>query len=204
MAGKSYARPEYAGSPVRLILQYRGTPLAAPRMSRRDVWSPRPVVLRYRKYCDALRTLFLEHPQLPKEFQPTNAQLVVMAGNYINGWREYSKSLPIPEYVQWVAFMPMPTTWSVKKQKEMYGKLHRVRVDRDNIDKAVCDALFAEDGAVAVGRQEKRWVYPGEEQIIIVLHYGSSAESEECHIPGLQGREGNYLKGVPEFVRSSS
>ncbi len=33
-------------------------PVAKPRMTRRDVWKRRPVVLKYRKYCDDLRDKF--------------------------------------------------------------------------------------------------------------------------------------------------
>jgi len=32
-----------------------GKPMGKPRMTRRDVWKKRPVVLRYREYCDNIR-----------------------------------------------------------------------------------------------------------------------------------------------------
>ena len=32
-----------------------GDPMGKPRMTRRDVWKKRPVVLRYREYCDRIR-----------------------------------------------------------------------------------------------------------------------------------------------------
>lgn len=32
-----------------------GSPMGKPRMTQRDVWKKRPVVLRYREYCDRIR-----------------------------------------------------------------------------------------------------------------------------------------------------
>ena len=37
------------------------------------------------------------------------------------------------------------------------GNLHRLAPDRDNIDKALLDALFPQDKAIAMGHIEKRW-----------------------------------------------
>lgn len=35
--------------------EYPILPVPKPRMTQRDVWQKRPVVLRYRKFCDAVR-----------------------------------------------------------------------------------------------------------------------------------------------------
>lgn len=35
---------------------FKISPLAKPRMTRRDVWAKRKVVIRYREFCDELRT----------------------------------------------------------------------------------------------------------------------------------------------------
>ena len=53
--------------------------------------------------------------------------------------------------------MPMPESWSAKKKQAMAGLLHRTKPDRDNIDKAICDALWKDDQCIAIGRQEKRY-----------------------------------------------
>lgn len=45
--------PAPAIPPVQVLDGVRPTP--APRQSRRDTWDPRPCVMRYRAYCDALR-----------------------------------------------------------------------------------------------------------------------------------------------------
>lgn len=57
------------------------------------------------------------------------------------------------ESLSWVAyFVPKKA-----KRATMIGKLHRDKPDRDNIDKALLDALFEEDSAIASGTITKRW-----------------------------------------------
>ena len=66
----------------------------------------------------------------------------------------------IPEnasQVSWKAFFPIPDSWTKKKKAEMKGKLHRQKPDRDNVDKAILDALFKDDSGIATGYLEKRW-----------------------------------------------
>lgn len=58
----------------------------------------------------------------------------------------------IPEgacVVNWVAYFPMPKSWSAKKKREMAGTLHQQKPDRDNIDKAILDSLFKDDSRIA-------------------------------------------------------
>ena len=57
----------------------------------------------------------------------------------------------------WVAYLPMPKSWSKKKQVEMAGKPHRQKPDRDNIDKAIMDALFKDDSGIYAGHIKKLW-----------------------------------------------
>jgi len=47
------------------VIEYHGDPIAKPRMTQRDKWAKRPVVLRYREYCDRLRELAGELPSGP-------------------------------------------------------------------------------------------------------------------------------------------
>ncbi len=44
-----------AAEPGRHQFVLRGDPMGKPRMTQRDKWQKRPVVLRYRQYCDDLR-----------------------------------------------------------------------------------------------------------------------------------------------------
>lgn len=113
--------------PESITFTIPGAPLGKPRMTRRDKWKKRPCVLRYRSWADLARA------SAPREFGPE-----VVA-------------------VSWKAYMPLPASWSAKKKMTYRGQLHRQKPDRDNIDKAVLDALFQSDCGVATGKIEKRW-----------------------------------------------
>ena len=72
--------------------------------------------------------------------------------------KAHSQGFPEDIYrVDWVAYLPMPKSWSKAKKEEMSGKLHQSKPDRDNIDKAILDALLSDDSVVATGLIEKRW-----------------------------------------------
>lgn len=77
--------------------------------------------------------------------------------------------LPIvPDELHCIFHVAMPESWSKKKRAEMFGKPHRTRPDRDNMDKAISDALFLEDGGVWKGSQEKRWSEQGRVELTMV------------------------------------
>lgn len=44
---------------------YYGKPIGKPRMTRRDVWKKRPIVLRYRKFADEIRAASGKLPSSP-------------------------------------------------------------------------------------------------------------------------------------------
>lgn len=74
--------------------------------------------------------------------------------------------IQLPESGYHVTFvMPMPKSWSQKKRGVMNGKPHQQRPDKDNLEKALLDAIFDEDCRVWDGRVTKIW---GEEGKIIV------------------------------------
>lgn len=102
-------------------------PVAKPRMTRRDKWAKRPCVMRYRKYADKLRACF--------------------AGVDLTGIHSLS----------WVAYFPMPESWSKKRKAAMKGTGHYKKSDRDNIDKGVLDALFKQDSGISHGTLTKLW-----------------------------------------------
>ena len=67
-----------------------------------------------------------------------------------------------PVEVSIVAWLPMPKSWSKKKQREHALRLHTQKPDVDNVGKAVLDALkehWADDCQVAMFTVQKRWVY---------------------------------------------
>ncbi|ANI82395.1 RusA family crossover junction endodeoxyribonuclease [Kosakonia oryzae] len=61
--------------------------------------------------------------------------------------------------------LPMPASWSKKKRAEMNGKPHQVKPDKDNLEKALLDALFENDAHIWDSRVTKLWGESG--QIII-------------------------------------
>ena len=105
-----------------------GDPIGAPRMTQSDKWKKRPCVVRYREWKDKARAAAGTLPHISRI-----------------------------ESVSWVATFSPPASWSKKKRAAMLGTLHRVKPDRDNIDKALLDALFPDDQQIAKGSIEKRW-----------------------------------------------
>lgn len=68
--------------------------------------------------------------------------------------------------------LPMPKSWSGKKRAQMDGKPHQQRPDRDNLEKALLDALFSEDCGIWDGHTTKVW---GETGQIIITTSGEMA-----------------------------
>jgi Holliday junction resolvase RusA-like endonuclease len=116
-----------------------GTPIGKPRMTQRDRWAKRPAVVRYREWADRLRAA--AGPVPPAE---TVLELAILA-----------------------QFEP-PKSWSKKRRVAVIGELHRSKPDLDNVAKAVMDALFPEDSAIAKGTFEKRWHWKAGIEIIIL------------------------------------
>lgn len=104
-----------------------GPPIGKPRMTQRDKWAKRPAVMRYRAWADKARAS--APADLPER----------------------------PVSVSWVAYLPIPKSWSKIAKHMAAGTHHQQKPDRDNIDKAVCDALWKDDSVIAHGTLEKRW-----------------------------------------------
>lgn len=107
-------------------------------MTQRDVWAKRPVVLRYRAFCDELR-------------------------RHVGD---------VPEKVCAVAItakLPMPDSWSAKKQAAYDGTLMQQKPDCDNIAKAILDALFENDAVIGQLSITKIWCKSGQTGIDIEL-----------------------------------
>lgn len=116
--------------------------MGKPRMTQRDVWKKRPVVLRYHDYCDRIREA---------------------APNLISKVDVYAIDVK--------AYIAMPESWPKKKKEHLCGFPCRQKPDWDNIGKAVCDALFKEDSAIADGRTRKFWCRPDDQRTEVKLWY---------------------------------
>ena len=102
-------------------------PMGKPRMTQRDKWAKRPEVVRYHEFRDTVRAKIRDD------------------------------DLSEATEVSWTAYFPFPKSWSQKKKESLAGCRHRSKPDRDNVDKAILDALFSEDCLVADGTIKKRW-----------------------------------------------
>lgn len=63
----------------------------------------------------------------------------------------------LPTSLHLIFYIEMPKSWSKKKRAEMLGKPHTSKPDFDNLAKAVCDALLAEDSVIWRCLVEKYW-----------------------------------------------
>jgi len=118
-----------------------GPPMGKPRMTQRDKWAKRPVVLRYRAWCDRVRAAVGDC--LP------DAALVAE--------------------VNWTAYFEPPKSWSKKRRASAIGTIHRSVPDRDNLDKAILDCLWRHDSAIGCGTLRKLWDWSGRLEIEVVL-----------------------------------
>lgn len=67
-------------------------------------------------------------------------------------------NVSLPESGYHVIFvLPMPPSWSKKKRSLMDGKPHLQKPDKDNLEKALLDAIFGEDSHIWDGRVTKIW-----------------------------------------------
>lgn len=83
--------------------------------------------------------------------------------------------LKLPEEYVAIVYLPMLAKWSDEEKRTMNGTPHRVEPDRDNIDKALMDALApGDDARFHDGRMLKRWAYTGR---LVILKYPMSASS---------------------------
>lgn len=57
--------------------------------------------------------------------------------------------------------LPMPSSWSVAKKKAMDGHPHQQKPDKDNLEKALNDALYQDDSGIWNSQTTKVWGYEG-------------------------------------------
>lgn len=118
-------------------------PIGKPRMTQRDKWFARAATAKYWAYAARVR-----------------------AAAGLSG-----KSQTAPLRVDWVVYLPIPKSWTAKRRAEVAGQPHRQRPDRDNIDKGLLDALFADDSGVAQGVMAKFWDDGKGPRIILTLYW---------------------------------
>jgi Holliday junction resolvase RusA-like endonuclease len=117
-----------------------GEPVSKPRMTQRDKWHKRPCTQRYWDWAERVRGIARSVPDT-KDIAEVN----------------------------WKAFFEPPKSWPKKKRFAAMDTPHTLKPDRDNIDKAVLDALWKSDSGIHAGRIAKFWGKPARIEIEIVL-----------------------------------
>jgi Holliday junction resolvase RusA-like endonuclease len=76
------------------------------------------------------------------------------------------RQVRVPEPFHHVVFvLPMPSSWTPSQRAQHHGMPHQQKPDRDNLEKALLDALFANDARIWDGRTTKLW---GTQGLLIV------------------------------------
>lgn len=144
-SGVASARIERDGV-LRIVVP--GPAPGKPRMTRRDVWKKRPAVVRYRDWCDLVRSIAGDVPPAEKV-----AELRI------------------------VAYYEPPKSWGKRKRALDIGTQHHSKPDADNVAKAVLDCLWPDnDSAIADFWVRKRWDWNARLEIEIVLNGGTDAD----------------------------
>ena len=126
-----------------IIKTFDIVPIAKPRMTRRDAWTMRP------KDRHRARKCVLDYLEYKEELQ-------------FQAFPDFE----MPESGYQVIFvLPMPKSWSAKKKAAMDGQPHQQTPDKDNLEKALLDALCKTDAHIWDGRVTKIW---GEKGRIII------------------------------------
>ncbi len=110
-----------------MVAQFLIDPMGAPRQTRADAWKHRDVILRYRAFRDELRK------------QAEEQDFTLTDQFSIDFW------------------MPMPASWSKRKNDAMFGTPHQQKPDVDNLFKAVVDCLMPDDASIWATSITKRW-----------------------------------------------
>lgn len=102
-------------------------PMGKPRMTQRDKWAQRDVVLRYYTFKDELRRQA----------------------------REQGYTVQVPLKINF--YLPMPPSWSKKKRERLADTPHEQKPDADNLVKAFLDALLEDDSKIWDIHVRKFW-----------------------------------------------
>ncbi len=109
-------------------IEFPVDPMGKPRMTQSDKWRKREVTNRYWELKRQVK-------QIAEGYK-----FIMPESNY-----------------HMIFYIPMPDSWSKKKKVEFDGKPHQQKPDKDNLEKAILDALCPEDSYVWDGRVSKYW-----------------------------------------------
>lgn len=138
------------GSYIDVLYKFDISPCPAPRMTQSDQWKTDPY-----------------HNDPSKRQRKPVAKYFAFRDKLVFLCKESGYKLTGTLNILFI--IPMPKSWTKKKQLEMYNQPHQIRPDRDNYLKAFQDAFDGDDGFVWDGRTIKLWGVPGETGEIIIF-----------------------------------
>lgn len=112
-------------------LEFIGTPVAKPRMTKADRWKKRPIVEKYWTFKD----------NIVRQAKKQNFKL----------GRAYKVTF----------YVALPKSISKKEKEKRLGKAHTIRPDLDNFLKSLNDTLMDEDSGVHYIVCSKKWAEKG-------------------------------------------
>jgi Holliday junction resolvase RusA-like endonuclease len=142
-----------------------GDPVGKPAWHNADKWQTgdeaRPPVQKYRTFCEEAR------------FAATGDKNKKIEGRRYLGYMA-------------VVHIAMPASWSPKKKAAYAGTLCQSKPDKDNIEKALADALFDEDKYLCMGGvMAKLWALPNEGPRIDIFLIGLAEHVAEEETDGV-------------------
>lgn len=88
------------------------TPMAAPRLSRKDGFKPSPAARRYFNFRDQIKAMALQH-----------------------------HIMELPVAMGFIFRIPMPKSWSDAKRSKFDRQVHQSKPDLDNLIKGITDSI---------------------------------------------------------------
>lgn len=67
----------------------------------------------------------------------------------------------VPDQLNLIFYLPMPSSWSKKRRNQMLGKPHQSKPDIDNLIKSFLDCLLENDARIWDVKASKRWAERG-------------------------------------------
>ena len=118
---------------------YNITPIPKPRMTNQDKWPNPPPKYRGKEW-----------PRRCVQRYRNFENLVAM------------NNIDFPEIETHITFvLPMPGSWSKAKKEKMNNRYHQQKPDLSNLLKAIEDAVYKDDSAIADIHVTKKWGYEG-------------------------------------------
>lgn len=96
-------------------------------------------------------------PRQTQRDQWQNRPRVARYRTFKDDCRIWGVALDLERFYHVVFVLPMPESWPARKRAEHAFQLHRAKPDKDNLEKALLDAVHGEDMRAADGRVTKVW-----------------------------------------------